>query len=674
MKKKAKPVLSTSTIVSTHSPFFDRFESHPLWHIIILIIIPFFIYIKTVGFELINWDDVQIIYNHLDILTHWSNIGIAFKTDIFLQPHGQFYRPIQTISFMLDAGIDDKRSLIYHLSNIIYHLLTVLSLYSVLRLLQLKNTTAFLFALFFAISPLLASAVSWVPARADILIGLWGILLLISFGKYLKSSKKAYVVFHALLFLLAAFTKETAVMFPILFLLYYFLVLKEKFTVKKILPFLIIWVIVLTVFFVMRNNIVTNALLPNATIGTGSFLDNLSTIPILLAKIFVPITLSPMPLFENTFIITGTLILLILLYIVIKKAISKQWLPAIGLIWFLIFLAPSLFYKLNDSQYILEYYQHWAYLPMIGIVIMLAALLDNKLQGSARSKYSLLMLTIIIIFIPIASLHSDDFKNSIAFFGRAAELNNPGASTRRGIEYFNQRDFNNAQNDFNKAVEISGGQYAPAYYYLGLTESQFNKKHDAAEADLTQAIFLDSSSIDAYISRADERISLQNISGAATDLAKAKILDSTNAKIYYIEGKANVATRNFPDAIEGFSKAISLDSFYTEAYNDRAFVYYQLKKYPEAINDCNKTISLNNSFFTAYYNKGMIYYETGQPDEAIKDFDSTLALANNLYFGYFYRGMAKKQKNDMAGACNDWQESVNLGFTMAEDTIKRYCK
>jgi uridine phosphorylase len=70
----------------------------------------------------------------------------------------------------------------------------------------------------------------------------------------------------------------------------------------------------------------------------------------------------------------------------------------------------------------------------------------------------------------------------------------------------------------------------------------------------------------------------------------------------------------------------------------------------------------------------MIYYETAKYDKAIKTLDTTLALANNFYFGFFYRGMAKKQTNDMKGACQDWQASVNLGFTMAQDTIKKYCK
>ena len=135
-----------------------------------------------------------------------------------------------------------------------------------------------------------------------------------------------------------------------------------------------------------------------------------------------------------------------------------------------------------------------------------------------------------------------------------------------------------------------------------------------------------------------------------------------------------VHTSDFANAITNFSKTIALDSNNAEAYNNRGYAMYKLQQYTNAFKDYTKAIDLFPKYLNARYNKGMIYYEMGLPDSAIKQFDTTLYLANDFYFGYFYRGMAKKQKNDMAGACNDWQESVKLGFTMAEDTIKRYCK
>lgn len=280
----------------------------------------------------------------------------------------------------------------------------------------------------------------------------------------------------------------------------------------------------------------------------------------------------------------------------------------------------------------------------------------------------------IIIFTPIATLHSDDFKNSIAFFTKATELNNPGAATKRDEEYLNNRDITNTQTDFENTIQISQNEYPPAFYNKKLINLNFVKDYKAAEADFSTTLLLDTAYFDAYIKRADVRILQQNVGDTLSDLEKTKQYNPKNPKIFYTEGKAYVTTQQFDIALTNFSKSISLDSTFAEAYNDRAFVNYKLQQFDSSMNDCNKAIALNPVFLNAYYNKGMIFYEKGLSDSAIRQFDITLSLTNNFYFGYFYRGMAKLQKKDMNGACYDWQESVKLGFTMAQDTIKKYCK
>ena len=102
---KKQSAAKTASIIPATPSLLERFDKYTIWHYNILLLVPFFIYIKTVGFDFINMDDVAIIYNNLDTLMHWKNIGFAFKTDAFLGPHGDFYRPIQTVSFMLDAWI-----------------------------------------------------------------------------------------------------------------------------------------------------------------------------------------------------------------------------------------------------------------------------------------------------------------------------------------------------------------------------------------------------------------------------------------------------------------------------------------------------------------------------------------------------------------------------------------
>jgi tetratricopeptide (TPR) repeat protein len=381
-------------------------------------------------------------------------------------------------------------------------------------------------------------------------------------------------------------------------------------------------------------------------------------------------------LFNPAVTFIGSILLTIAVYLTVKAIRQNNWLTVMGFAWFILFIIPPMFFKLFYSKYLLEYYEHRSYLPLMGLVIVVAILLDQY-----RKKHNfpiIVSATILVIFTFLASAHSDNFKDSIAFFSNATDRGNPGACTKRGEMYFGQRDFTNAISDFNTAIDLSNGEYAPALFNKGLYESQVAKNHPAAENDYTRAIATDNTFIDAYIQRASERVFSNNFDGAINDLDIAKRLDSTRADIYYTKAKVFTSALKFKEALPYYNKSIAMNEYSAEMYNDRAYVKYRIKDFLGALKDCNKAISLMPNFMSAYYNKGVIYLETGKAALAVKEFDTTLALTNNFYFGYFYRGMAKKQLHDMKGACADWQESIQLGITreapMVMDTINKYCK
>lgn len=679
MNTKKKTIISTPTNKQNKptiksNAFFERFEKQTIWHITLLFLLPFFVYIKTVGYLLINFDDVAIIVNNFDFLNNIQNIGTAFRTDAFIAPHGDYYRPLQTVSYMFDTLIGGGKPWLYHFSNLIYHLATVLSLYFLLRLFNIKNLTALVMALVFSVHPLLASSVSWVPARGDVLIGLFGILSFTTFIKYTDTRKIIYFIAHTLCILLAVFSKETAILFPLLLLFYFFKVAENKFNVesiKKLLPFVLFWLGIMVSFYLLRAKVVTGTP-PDFIFGIKPFISNLPAIPIIICKFIFPVWLSTMPLFNTTTTLVGFVLLFITVLIILKAFKQKNWLTVMGFVWFLLFMIPPMFFKLFYSKYLLEYYEHRSYLPLIGLIIILAIWVE---QFRKKHIFPLkLAALVLLIFTFLASAHSDNFRNTLAFFTNATERGNPGACTKRGEMYMESRDFPNAIKDFNLAIELSRGEYAPAFYNRGKYNSQALKDHAAAEADLSTAISLDYSYIDAYIQRASERVFSNNFEAALNDLDIAKSFDSTNVAIYYTKAKVLTSAMLFKDALPSYNKAIEMNPYIAEMYNDRAYVKFRIKDYKGALKDCNKAISLMPNLMSAYYNKGIIYLELGKPEIAIKELDSTLALTNNLYFAWFYRGIAKKQMNDMKGACEDWQESVRLGFTLAQDTINRYCR
>jgi tetratricopeptide (TPR) repeat protein len=665
-KKNNKALVQTN-------PLLEKFQQQTLWHLVLLVFLPFFLYIKTVGYQLINFDDVQIIVNNLDFLNNIKNIGAAFQTDAFMVSKGYFYRPLQTVTLMFDTIIGEGRAWIYHFSNLIYHIFTVISFYYLLRLLKIKNLSALFVALVFSVHPLLASSVSWIPARGDVLIGLFGVLSFVTFIKYLITHKPVFLLLHIAVFLLAIFSKESAILLPVM-LFFYLAFMKEQKLIEKLkelIPFIVIWLSIIVFYFILRSKVVIESQ-PDNILGIKPFINNLPAIPTVIAKFIFPVALSTMPLFNDSYTFIGILFLLLAVWFVLKALKQKNWLVVMGFVWFLLFMLPPMFFQVSYSKYILEYYEHRVYLPIMGL-LMIVALVNDQLKWGYKLRLGL-SVGIIVIFTFMASVHSDNFKDSVAFFSNATERGNPGASVNRGEYYMEQRDFSNAIKDFNLAIKLSRGEYAPAFYNRGVYYSQVAKDHSAAEADFSRTIALDPSYIDAYIKRASERVFSSNFEGALNDLDRAKNIDSMRVDIYYTQAKVFTGAMIFKESLPFYDKAISMYGYSAEMYNDRAYVKYRIKDYEGALQDCEKAISLMPNLMSAYYNKGIIYLELGKPDFAVKQMDTTLMLTDNFYFGYFYRGMAKKQLKDMKGACEDWQESVRLGFTMAEDTIRKYCK
>src|SRR4051812_37087282 len=77
------------------------------------------VYSTALGFHFIGFDDTDILKHRYFIIGDLSKIKVAFTTDAFLGTNGSFYRPLQTVSFMLDALIGGPSPFIYHFTNLL---------------------------------------------------------------------------------------------------------------------------------------------------------------------------------------------------------------------------------------------------------------------------------------------------------------------------------------------------------------------------------------------------------------------------------------------------------------------------------------------------------------------------------------------------------------------------
>ena len=667
----------------TKAGIVNNLRNNKWWHIILLVILPAIIYIQAVNFNYTNFDDNGIIKDKFDIVGNIKNIGIAIKDDAFFNPTGDFYRPVQNVSFMLDAQVSRDKLWMFHITNLLIHIFTCIALYYFLQLLTLKRFTAFVLALLFAVHPLFASGIGWVPSRGDILIGLEGLLLFITFNRYfVKRNHVLWFLLHFIVFFLMLFTKETTILFPLLLVYYYFLVLRQppyfgtlKKDGKKLLPFFIIWIAVSVLFLMVRRKVTANTGATTDVLGIIPFLKNNTVIPTIVGKFFIPFRLSTLPLYDDISTIIGIIFLLGILYITFEYSLAKKWAVLMGLLWFLLFSVPPTIYRLPNADIFFNYLEHRTYLPMIGIVIIIGFLLNDKLTDPGFNKYfNWLYVPVILLLSVLAWIHCADYKSDVTLRERAASLNNPSALAGRAGDLLSKGDTTGALADIDMAIKLNPGD-GGMYFQRGKIMSRM-KQHEAAEQDFSLALSIQPNAVDVLLARSVERRILKKYESAFRDIFQAMSLDSTNPRIYYSFGNLFVITKDYPNAINAFSKCISLQPKYSEAYNNRAYIKILSGNDTGAIADCQKALVLmqDNPNPIVFNNLGQAYSQLNKPDSAFKYFDKAISLDKNFVDAYFQRGKAKQKINDQDGACKDWNEALRLGYNDTTGTINKYCK
>ena len=665
----------TESIVFKKKSFADILKNNVWCHLGLLILLPLIIYVQSVKFDYTNFDDNGIILDKIAIVKNIKKIDTVFKTDAFWNSTGDFYRPIQNLSFMLDAQVSGEKLWMFHITNLIIHILTCVSLYYFLQFLSLKRYTAFLLSLLFAVHPLFASGVGWIPSRGDILIGLFGLNLFLTFGKYFKTDNLIYLFLHAILFVITIFTKETTVLFPFFFLYYYFFILKEKFSFKKLSPFAIIWAASFVLFFILRRKVTVGSGATVDVLGIIPFFKNNQVIPTIIGKFFIPYNLSTFPLYENISTIIGIIFMIVLGYLTIKYSTEKKWAVLMGLLWFLFFAIPPTIYRLENADTFFNYLEHRTYLPMMGIVLIVGFFLDEHIDSGIYKKYfAWFYVPLIVVFSILAFMHCADYKDHKSVSNRAAKLNNPaGLSFRAGI-WIDKGDTTAAMADMNKAIELNPKD-ANMFFARGRIKAKMND-HIGAEQDFSLAISLNPGLVNAYLARAVEKRFLKKYESAFRDMFTAVKYDSANPKVHTSLGNLFIAVGDYKNAIVGFSKAISLQPTYAEAYNNRAYAKVLSADYKGAIEDGKMALKIMNQkpSYITYNNIGYAYRELNQLDSAFVYFNKAIAMNNNFAEGYFERGKANQKNNNITNACNDWNKANSLGYKDSTNLLNKYCK
>lgn len=353
--------------------------------IFLLLFVTLCIYIPILDAGYAYTDDWWMLKSYSGEL---KSISFGYVVNTFKHFHEGLYHPLVTLSYSLEVSIFGFIPSVFHLDNILLHILNIWLVFLIIFKFSKNNYwIAFIVAALFALHPTRVEVTAWISARKDLL---YTPFYLMSILFYMKSYKKSFSFspfssfnLSVLFFLLSCFSKPMAITLPfVLILIDFYADRFDKKQIKKYIPYFIISVIFIVVAFVSHYNANELALYEDLRFSFFksyvNFINAHFNLLFYFDKFFLPINLYCMyPFFYNRyemppwFIMYSPLLLYLILFFVCLT-LKKTKTVFFGFMFFLITIAPtSGIFAIGDFAVADRY----TYIPYLGLFFIFVKLI-----------------------------------------------------------------------------------------------------------------------------------------------------------------------------------------------------------------------------------------------------------------------------------------------------------
>jgi len=151
-----------------------------------IIFLTILVYANSLPNGFTNWDDTSYIIDN-PVVKEFSFDKIG---TIFTSLSDNIYQPLTILSFAIENKIAGLNPGLFHMDNLILHILNVFLVFILFNLITGRWEAASIVALLFGIHPLHVESVSWITERKDVLYTAFYIGSLILYFKYIKQPEK----------------------------------------------------------------------------------------------------------------------------------------------------------------------------------------------------------------------------------------------------------------------------------------------------------------------------------------------------------------------------------------------------------------------------------------------------------------------------------------------------
>ena len=545
-----------------------------------------------------------------------------------------------TLTYFVDYTLWGLKPFGYHLTNVLIHSANVVLVYLFALVLFTDRKIAFLAALLFAVHPVQSEAVNAISFREDLLVVLF---LLPSFLLYLKViGHQSFVISHRrewlyfislLLYMLALFSKEMAVTFPLLLILYHICFrdkgqktnentlnqnnqhqvstdLQPKTNNQQLIFYLAGYIVVTLLYLYLYFGPLSNP--DPVTFPYPDIWIRLLNIPKVLAQYFwlilVPWELNAhyMIKFSRSLTEPSVFIFILILagFVLVFFRFSMKYRKELfGLLWFFIALLPVVnIIPINNPAS-----ERYLYLPFIGISIFISIWLtyfldrdrDRDSRGMCFSyssrkekEFVTVVAFLLLVYASRTVLRNMDWKDGFSLWSKTV-VSSPHSSRAHynlGNSYLNQEQWQMAIKEYQATLRLKPDHYK-AHGNLGVAYKNIGRQKDAIQ-----------------------------------EYKKSLIINPDYAAAHYSLGIAFAGLKQWQEAIKEFQTAIYLNPNVSDAHYNLGIAYTGLERWQEVIKEYRKALRLEPDNFDAHNNLGVAYANLGQWQEAIKEWNTTLSL------------------------------------------------
>jgi len=413
------------------------YRSGPLVASLLIILLAIIIYVPAIHAPFVFDDEVNITTNAMlpDFANFWPPLGSRY---------------LAFLSFALNYAIGGLNPLGYHLVNMLFHILSALTLYGLVRSLfrtpamrgraekggnsALANHIALITALIFTAHPLNTQAVIYITQRFTSMAALFYLLSLYLYLKWRLAEKSLvsllFYILSIITAILAAKTKEISFTLPFVIVLaeYVFFTEPGRWISKKRLYYLIPYALVLIIIPLSILGPELGLWDSGAVVGNGltrgqqvldlkdlspySYLmTQFTVVPKYIKLFFVPFPLNldyDYPLYHSFFSLKVMAGFVFLLFIFTASLVTASFarrrhrplllMATAGILWFFITLSiESTVIPIRDVIF-----EHRMYLPGAGLALALSVLIVDILRrGKKQAIGRAVLITAIIITTPL---------------------------------------------------------------------------------------------------------------------------------------------------------------------------------------------------------------------------------------------------------------------------------